>query len=72
MELERAKIEYLDTTVADLIGILSKYPGNMKVGIVANDDPAKDIIDVRKVNSIVLDDGTWDEVPCEPFLVIEA
>ena len=71
MEFDPVKIDYLDTTVADLIGMLSKFPGNMKVGIVANDDPAKDIIDVYKVNSIVLDDGTWDEVPCEPFLVIE-
>lgn len=72
MEFDPVKIDYLDTTVADLIGMLSKYPGNMKVGIVVNDDTAKDIIDVYKVNSIVLDDGTRDEVPCEPFLVIEA
>lgn len=72
MEFDLVKIDYLDTTVADLIGMLSKYPGNMKVGIVVNDDPAKDIIDVYKANSIVLDDGTWDEVPCDPFLVIEA
>lgn len=72
MEFDPVKIDYLDTTVADLIGILSKYPGNMKVGIVVNDDPATDIIDVYKVNSIVLPDGTCDEVPCESFLVIEA
>lgn len=72
MEFDPVKIDYLDTTVADLIGILSKYPGNMKVGIVVNDDPATDIIDVYKVNSIVLPDGTGDEVPCDPFLVIEA
>ena len=71
MEFDPVKIDYLDTTVADLIGMLSKYPGNMKVGIVASDDPVTDIIDVCKVNSIVLDDGTCDEVPCEPFLVIE-
>lgn len=72
MELERVKLDHLEMTVARLLGMLSKYPGNMKVGIVVNDDPAKDIIDVYKVNSIVLDDGTWDEVPCDPFLVIEA
>ena len=72
MESRRAKLDYLEMTVAQLIGILSKYPGNMKVGIVAKDDPVTDIIDVYKVNSIVLDDGTCDEVPCDPFLVIEA
>lgn len=72
MELGRAKLDYLQTTVAQLIEILAKYPGNMKVGIVVNDDPVTDIVDVYKANSIVLDDGTWDEVPCDPFLVIEA
>lgn len=72
MELGRAKLDYLQTTVAQLIEILAKYPGNMRVGIVVNDDPAKDIIDVYKVNSVVLDTGARDEVPCDPFLVIEA
>ena len=72
MELERAKLDYLQTTVAQLIEMLAKYPGNMKVGIVVNDDPVTDIVDVYKASSIVLDTSTRDEVPCDPFLVIEA
>lgn len=72
MELERAKLDYLQTTVAQLIEMLAKYPGNMKVGIVVNDDPVTDIVDVYKASSIVLDTSTRDEVLCDPFLIIEA
>ena len=72
MELERAKLDYLQTTVAQLIEILAKYPGTMKVGIVVNDDPVADIVDVYKASSIVLDTSARDEVLCDPFLIIEA